>query len=80
MKAAALVLLLASAALADEPKCLEPSERIALAQTLVAKDARIASLETSLKSTPSPAVVVVLVVAGVLIGGAVGYGVSRAVK
>lgn len=83
MKALALALCVALPAYADDvPKqlCLEPEQRIALAQQLVAKDAQIASLESSLRAAPSPALVVVLVVAGVLVGGATTYGVVKATQ
>jgi len=80
MRTIALALCLALPAYADDaPRCLEPSERIALAQSLVAKDARIEALEASVKAAPSPVLVVVLVVAGVVVGGVAGYGVARAV-
>jgi hypothetical protein len=60
--------------------CLKPADRIALAQALTAKDAEIASLQSSVRAAPSPALVVVLVVAGVLVGGAAGAGIVAAAK
>lgn len=75
MKALALVMALAVPCWADDaPKalCLEPSDRIALAQSLAARDARIDSLEKAVTAAPSTALVVVLVVAGVVAGGALG--------
>lgn len=83
MKALALVMALAVPCWADDaPKqlCLEPGDRIALAQSLAGKDAQIESLEKSVKAAPSTALVVVLVVAGVVAGGAAGAGIYAAVK
>lgn len=80
-KTLALVLCLALPAFAadDAPalKCLEPSERVALDRVIVGKDARIVSLENSVKAQPSTALIVVLTVAGVLAGLAAGYGIAR---
>ena len=51
---------------------------LAIGKALLARDIRIAELEASIKSTPSP---IVLVVIGLIVGGvafAAGYGVARA--
>lgn len=81
MKTIALALLVALPAFADDaPRCLEPSDRIALAKTVVDLQTVNAKLEKDLTAAPSPVLVVVLVVAGVLVGGAVGVAVDRAVR
>lgn len=80
MKALALVLCFAVPAFADEPRCLEPSDRIALAQILVSKDAEILALQKSVKDAPSPVLVVTLVALGVIAGGAAGAAIATAVR
>lgn len=79
MRALALVALISTGAFAD-PVCLEPSERIALAQSLVAKDAEIASLQGRLRDAPSMPVVVVVVATALVAGAAAGAAVTYALK
>ena len=50
------------------------------AQDLVACKAEVASLTPVVRDSVSPAVVVLIAVGGVLLGGAVGFAVARAVK
>jgi hypothetical protein len=86
VRALALTLLVALPAAADDapvveaPRCLEPAERVALARTVVDLQATNLKLEADLKAAPSTALVVVLVVAGVVVGGVAGFMVTTAVR
>jgi hypothetical protein len=90
VKAATLVVLLSLAyvprgfaaddapLLPPEVKCYTSDERANIAKALVSKDAKIKSLEAD-AGLPT-GVVVALVVAGVVLGGAAGVGVTLAIK
>lgn len=88
MRALVLVALLALPSLAraadDAPllppdvRCYTSEERANIAKALVAKDARIKSLEAD-AGLPT-GVVVALVVAGVVLGGAAGVGATLAAR
>lgn len=94
MKALALVVLLALPAFAgDAPLRVEAqtpapftgtlvpdSVRVAEAKRVVACEAERDSLKVTVTESISPAVVALLVVAGVVVGGAAGAGVVLAVK
>lgn len=93
MRALALVVVLALSApvraaddapLASSPTptadlCLTPAEQVTLAKRLEADKARIAALEAA-PAPLHPLVVVGLVVLGVVVGGAAGYGIAKAAK
>lgn len=92
----ALLLLLAYAprTLADDaPLAVQPGDpapfagvlvpeglAVRRAQELAACRVEVPELRKAVLAAPSPALVVVLVVAGVFAGAAAGYGVSRAMK
>lgn len=66
----------------DAPRqlCLEPEQRIAVAQKLTALETENASLRESVRAAPTPALVVVLVVAALVAGGVTGAVVARAAR
>lgn len=80
-----LALLLALPAYADDaprldtPTCLDAGQTERLGRRLIALETQVAKQDEALKAAPSTALVVVVAVAAVVVGGAVGYGVARAV-
>ncbi len=88
----ALLLAQASYAADDKPITLAPGDAapvagvllpdalaVRRAQELAACRVEVPELRKKVEAAPSPALVVVLVVAGVLAGGAAGYGIAKAV-
>ena len=76
MKAALLGLVLS-----QQQICLEPSEARYVAQYIERVDAENAKLKQEVKDAPSPALIAVVAsLAGLLVGGAVGVGVTLATQ
>jgi hypothetical protein len=72
---------LLSLVLSQQQICLEPAEARYVAQYIERVDAENAKLKQEIKDAPSPALIAVIAsVAGVLVGGAVGIGVTLATQ